>query len=100
MIHMQESAASSVMRFCNTHRDKYRELLRTGDITDSKRGQRGAPTFAHRERIDAEMETAIARIRDGVDAAMVARSIGVKPATFYARLRNRGLTVRGLQSTQ
>ena len=46
----------------------------------------------------SEMSKSIQRIRDGETAAAIARELGIKPSTFNARLRNRGLPVRGLQS--
>jgi hypothetical protein len=96
----EQTAASSVMRFLESQRAKYYEIMRTGDATDNQRNSRaGAPTWGERQRIDAEMDAAIERIRNGFDAAMVARTLGVKPATFYARLRNRGLTVRKIQKS-
>jgi hypothetical protein len=89
------------MTFIGSMSARYHELLRTGDATDNPRNAcKGRATWGEQERIDAEMDTAIQRIGSGEKAASVARQLGVKPATFNARLRNRGLTVRGIQSAQ
>ena len=98
MISTTQNHASSVMRFCESMAARYHELLRTGDVTDRQNALRGRATWGDQERINAEMDAAIERIRSGEQATAIARELGIKPATFNARLRNRGLTVRGLQN--
>lgn len=99
MIQMQESAASSVLRFCASHRDKFRELMATGDITDQREVRSGRASWHQQERIDAETTTAIQRIRGGEPLATVAKSLGIARGTLNRRINSRGLSVRALQKS-
>lgn len=93
MIEMAEHPATSIMRFCAAHRDKYRQLLACGDAADQPANLRGKPSWLHQERIEEETQDAIDMIANGMSSRAAARALGMRPGTLQQRLNSRGLNV-------
>jgi hypothetical protein len=71
--------------------------MKAGDLGDEQSNKRGRRKWATQESIDADMDAAIGDIRKGVKAVDIARRMGINERTFYARLRNRGLTIKKIR---
>lgn len=93
--HHHSNAASSCMAFCASRRDKYRELLKTGDMADGDphKVSKGAQTLARYAQIEKETTQTIERIKQGENVTDIARELGLTAGAIFGRLRSRGLSV-------
>lgn len=100
--HHHSNAASSCMAFCASRREKYRELLKTGDMADGdpRKAVKGGQSPARIEQVNKETEEAIERIRQGEKVTVIARELGLTPAAIFGRLRSRGLSVSIIRNQQ
>lgn len=84
--------ATSTLNFCRSMREKYYELLKTGDICTERRPDgRGRPNFAVQPQIEKDTYEAFNDYNNGGNLEKIAKRYGVASNTLRRRFFTRGL---------